>query len=129
MRSTRRPALIVFAGVPAVLAGLGLVTTSPGGFAYGFWIGLLGTALALALCWLWSLGFESKHLNESASFWSSQEAKVRPRVFFACVVVACLGVVSLIVAMASTSASLAGVSLAPTFVAASGVLLMWGKVP
>ena len=108
---------------------MGLATDSPGSFAFGFWIGLLLAALGMCAGWLRSIVFESQHLGESAEFWVRQEAKVRPRMFVACALVAALGVVGLAVAGASASASMAGFWIAPTFVAGSVVLLMWGKVP
>ena len=120
---------MIFAAIPGAIALVGLATDSPGSFAFGFWLGLLVAAGGMALGWLRSVAFESKHLDESAAFWVRQEAKVRPRMFAFCSVTAGLGVVALATAKASSSASLAGFSIAPTFVAVSGVVLMWGKVP
>jgi hypothetical protein len=124
-----RQAMLIFAGIPAVLAILGLSTESPGSFAFGFWIGLLATTTLMALGWLRSILFESKHLDQSAAFWLAQEAKIRPRAFVFCLLVACTGILGLAVAKTSSSASLAGLFLAPTFVSASSVLVLWGKVP
>jgi hypothetical protein len=45
MRPMTRQAMLVFAGIPAVLAALGVTSESPGSFAFGFWIGLLATSL------------------------------------------------------------------------------------
>ena len=122
-------ACLIFAGIPGAIALVGLASDSPGSFAFGFWIGLLAAAGGMALGWLRSMAFESKHLDESAAFWIRQEAKVRPRMFAFCALASGLGAVGLAVAKASSSASLAGYSIAPTFVAVSGVVLMWGKVP
>jgi len=129
MRPMTRQAMLVFAGIPAVLATLGVTSESPGSFAFGFWIGLLATSLLMAVAWFRSILFESKHLDESAAFWLAQERKIRPRAFVFCALVACLGILGLAVAKSSSSASLAGLCLAPTFVSASSVLLLWGKVP
>lgn len=129
MRRITGQACLIFAGIPGGVALMGLATDSPGSFAFGFWTGLLMAALAMAAGWLRSMVFESKHLDESAAFWVRQEAKVRPRMFATCALITALGVVGLAVARVSSSAPVAGFWIAPTFVAGSVVVLMWGNVP
>ena len=49
--------------------------------------------------------------------------------FIVCAVLAALGALGLGAALAADATFIAGLLLAPTFIAASTVALMWGNVP
>ena len=129
LRPITRRAIAICALVPAVVAVYGILANPHVSFGFGVYVGVLNAASAMALGWLRSMAFESRHPDEPAEFWLHQEAKIRPRMFIVCAVLAALGALGLGAALAADATFIAGLLLAPTFIAASTVALMWGKVP
>ena len=120
---------MICALVPAAIAVYGILANPHVSFGLGVYVGVLIAASAMALGWLRSIAFESRHPDESAEFWLDQEAKIRPRMFRVCALLAAFGVLGLVAALVADATFIAGLLLAPTFVAASTVALLWGKVP
>ena len=129
LRGITRQALLVFSLAPAVIATLALLNHPHRDFGSGVWFGVLVSALGIGLGWVRSIAFESRHTDESASFWMAHEAVIRPRMFYGCLVLGGLGLVIFLAAVVSGRPFLAGLCMAPTYTATAIVLLMWGKVP
>jgi hypothetical protein len=128
MRPMTWNAIVLFGALPAAV-GLIELSTRPHGLAHGIWLGVVLTSAAISLCWLISIRFESRHLGESAEFWLRHEGVIRPRAFAVALTASAVSLLVLIGGIAMANSVVAGTAVAPAFVSAAVVALMWGKVP
>ena len=128
-RPKTRQAIVLLAVAPGALAVFFIASDPHVRFALGFYIGLLLVSCYIGVAWLRSMVYTGRHLDESADFWLAHEAQTRPRAFYVHSALATLGTFVLILALAEDATFVAGLCLAPTYVSASVVALMWGKVP
>ena len=100
--------MVLLAVVPAAIATCLILSDPHVRFAVGVYIGIVVAATCIGIAYLRSLVFESRHLGESADFWLSQEAKVRPRAFYSCLLLAGVGTLIVVLALAKNATFVAG---------------------
>ena len=126
MRAVTRRALFQIGLVPLGIGMLGLLSSAG---SRSFFAGLVVASAFVVVAYSLSISFETKHLDESRDFWRRREAVIRPRMLVAALGIFVAGGVTLTVAAVTATWDVAGLLLAPVFLAGSIVLLLWGKVP